>query len=796
MDKRKRIPTRNPNWMFIFQNGFSLCLFSYLIFVGGKGDKIADSFEVVQINIILFSCLIIGLLLYSLVVGKKFISPECIEYTQLFLGVTLFSVIFSDNFWQSLNEFYLWTLYYLLFLGVSNLIYLGWNKAHIFYNLLFIGGVINLFKIVQAGLWISKWNTFGNGLLESLLAYRGNSPNLSAAFANMILMISLALIFDKKRKLNILILFLIVSSIIVVILSSSRGGLIAMVVGMGVLLFTAVIKNRRINFGILKNNSRTIIGIISGFALVAAGVLYLIFMTSRPGLSARFDFWKIGFQAFKDNPLFGSGLYTMGNNLYDIRVTSSGSLHTHAHSIYFNLLGELGILGFSAFLLLIGSVVKKLSISFFGGSYLALGALGALGSFLAHGLFDTLYVEPHISMGLIIICSGGLPIRSQNFIKHNRISKSAPIWTSLIALSLGWILLFQRVPFQNAIINSNNYARDKAYEDFGTAIIRKPEFSLTYQQRAITASFLEMENIQQAQEYRKSAIRDFEKAIELDSTWATNYANLGVLYAADGNYKLALKTMERAQYLAPNSSLITLNLAIIAENANALELARNAYWEYLHKEDVLDAGPFWAETNLRQAIYSGWKFHKSLEYETEKTEKDYLDLMEQGKQNIGLHLRLAEYYWDHGRYQLALDELDIVEMGGKGSGVAFDLLWLKANIEIKKGNYEIGLEFAQTAIDGWRYQSIDGPGSYGNSLYGERLFRYPSINDDLVPQFEIAPIPQTWINRMVIVGRWYSEINATEEAINILLEVISIDSNNEEASVLLEELGANNNHDE
>ncbi|MEE9572816.1 MAG: hypothetical protein V3W20_07210, partial [Candidatus Neomarinimicrobiota bacterium] len=134
-------------------------------------------------------------------------------------------------------------------------------------------------------------------------------------------------------------------------------------------------------------------------------------------------------------------------------------------------------------------------------------------------------------------------------------------------------------------------------------------------------------------------------------------------------------------------------------------------------------------------------------------------------------------------------EIQLIEFMGLKNGINYlELLWIKANLEIQRGEYRRGLVYAQSALDGWRYQSIYGPGTFGESKYSGQLHRSPSIKDDLVPQFEIAPIPETWIDRMVIIGQWYSEINATEDAKRILLEIISIDSNNEEASSLLKNI--------
>ncbi len=55
----------------------------------------------------------------------------------------------------------------------------------------------------------------------------------------------------------------------------------------------------------------------------------------------------VAFRSFIDQPFFGSGLYTMGNKLLQYRSVPPSSIFVHAHNIYLNILGELGIVGLS-----------------------------------------------------------------------------------------------------------------------------------------------------------------------------------------------------------------------------------------------------------------------------------------------------------------------------------------------------------------------------------------------------------------------------------------------------------------
>jgi O-antigen ligase len=782
----------NFDWKYVIQNSFVLSILAYLIFVGGRGDQILISFLIARFNLVLFTVLFILWLYFCKISGKEIIETDLILYAQLFLGVTFISVLLSDYFWQSFNEFYLWGLYFIIFIGIQNLIYWGWKREQIFNSFLLVGGLVNFTKIILRGIWFSNWlNITDQGLLAAF-QYRGNSPNQSAAFANLVLMLSLARFVNKKneRKKPSLIL-LILCSVITVILTSSRGGILGMAAGIAIVIVNRVILEKDLITKIWKNKKRIILSGV-GFILVLL-FLGVISSGNRPGVDARYDLWMVAFQSFKDNPVFGSGLYTMGNQLLQIGSVPPSIIFVHAHNVFLNILGELGIVGFCVFILLLISFVKNAykSINCNNG-YIAAGALGAVGSFLAHGLVDTLYVVPHISISLIVIISlASAPVKKSEH-KRKSLLRSSSVWAAGFVLCVGWVLLLQRIPLDNAI---RHYDQNKeiAIGDFEKLEKLKPNWALLFQQRAITESFLAIEDKENQLEHIHIAIDYFEKSIEYDPLWATNYANLGVLYKAIGEYQRAFVMMQKASALAPDSALIALNSAIIAEKTNEYDLAKYYYCTYILMGDIEDSGPFWQETTLRTKIY--YDNQKSAfcdKYSKEDVESDSSEMIRQISS-----IKLAEHYYNHGEYQLALNKIRQMELMGLKSGVTYlELLWIKSKLEIQGGDYKKGLEYAKSALNGWRHQSIYGPGTYGGSKYSEQLHRSPSIKDDLIPQFEIAPIPQNWINRMVIVGKLYREINATEEAINILLEVISIDSNNEEASVLLEELGANGNHDE
>jgi len=776
------------DWKFVTQYSIIFSILAYLIFIGGRGGNVLDIFIVARANLILFTVLFICWLCFCIKSGNKTIETDYIIYALLFMGVTFASVLLSDYFWQSFNEFYIWGLYFLIFVGVQNLIFAGWKRERILNCFLIIGGIANLIWIISTGVWLSNWLKITNQGWLAIFNYRGIAPNQSAAFANLVLMMALArFINNRNDRKKATLIFVIISSVSIVLLTSSRGGMLGMASGVGIVIACKTILNQDLLTKNWKNNKQII---ISGVILILV-FLFIGEISSRfrLGLSSRYDFWMVAFQSFKEHPIFGTGLYTMGNQLLESKIFSPSILYVHAHNLFLNILGELGIVGFCLFILLITNIANKLYIKIGkGNDFIAVGALGALGSFLAHGLVDTLYVEPYLSMSLIIIISSAIaPVKkSEHILKP--LLHSGSVWLSGFVICIGWILFLQRIPLDKAILH---YEQDRksAVVDFEKLEKWKPKWSLLYQQRAIAESFLALEGGENQLGHITNAILYLEKAIDCDPSWATNYANLAVLYKTTGEYTLALEMMKQASELAPDSALIALNYAIIAEEIREFDLAKNYYWNYILLGGIEDSGPFWQETTLRAKIYyenrKSILRNKYIKWDDASNSGAILP----GVFNNEFHLQLAQKYIDRGEYQLALGEIKLIEFMGLKNGINYlELLWIKANLEIKKGEYKRGLVYAQSALDGWRYQSVYGPGTFGESKYSGQLHRSPSIKDDLVPQFEIAPIPETWIDRMVIIGQWYSEINATEDAKRILLETISIDSNNEEASSLLKSI--------
>ena len=210
----------------------------------------------------------------------------------------------------------------------------------------------------------------------------------------------------------------------VIILSGSRGGFVGL---LAAFLYCWLRTNKKIL-------TAFIIGILAVFAVLVAPSSYWNEVRSITEEGAetgtgeeRVYTWGIGWHMFLDNPIMGVG---QGNfpyvfQKYELEVTGSEDpFHgrsvagREAHSIYFTMLPELGIIGTSIFIGMIIIILKDLKMIKFRSFhhknkrsssvsnknyFLALALEGALVSYLVSGAFISILYYPNlwILMGFV-----------------------------------------------------------------------------------------------------------------------------------------------------------------------------------------------------------------------------------------------------------------------------------------------------------------------------------------------------------------------------------------------------------
>ena len=85
--------------------------------------------------------------------------------------------------------------------------------------------------------------------------------------------------------------------------------------------------------------------------------------TRDTSVQGRFEAWRTAWNIAVDHPFTGGGFRTMWNPLVWLRYfdpNMAGSRSTDAHSLYFEVLGEHGFLGFGLYILVLGSALVSL----------------------------------------------------------------------------------------------------------------------------------------------------------------------------------------------------------------------------------------------------------------------------------------------------------------------------------------------------------------------------------------------------------------------------------------------------
>lgn len=251
-----------------------------------------------------------------------------------------------------------------------------------------------------------------------------NDENDFCLAMNMIIPLSFFLAMSEAGKKRLYFISLTCLFLMVVVLTGSRGGF----VGLCVSMFYCWLKTNR------KAMTALIMGILAVMAILIAPPSYWDEVrsiteegTRRGTGEERVYTWNIAWHMFLDNPVMGVG---QGNFPYVFRKYEVEAGHGEegyhgrsvagraAHSIYFTMLPELGIIGTGLFIGMVFNMLKALKFIKSGASvsgvnrsspfsnrnyFLALGLEGGLVSFLVSGAFISVLYYPNfwVLMGFI-----------------------------------------------------------------------------------------------------------------------------------------------------------------------------------------------------------------------------------------------------------------------------------------------------------------------------------------------------------------------------------------------------------
>ncbi len=268
-----------------------------------------------------------------------------------------------------------------------------------------------------------------------------------AAFMEMIIGITLALIFGQATKKDKQILLTIAAVImgIAILLTGSRGGFLSLL-GVVAFIVTANLLGRtnkgensggkenkasfRRNFGLIAGGLALML-VLFGAVLLLGGDQSLVRVigmnVNQTDVSnGRTYFWQVALKIFLAHPIFGAGLDSFGTafTAYD---TWSGYFRVEqAHNDYLQILADAGILGFACIAAFIFLLFKQ-SLQIIGAASdnfrrsAAIGALAGCFGILIHSFFDfPLRTTANALFFLLLV------VIATNLIHYPRIYRKAP----------------------------------------------------------------------------------------------------------------------------------------------------------------------------------------------------------------------------------------------------------------------------------------------------------------------------------------------------------------------------------
>jgi len=327
-------------------------VFLIWIFISFKPQWTIPGFKFIAPLETLFQLVVIFILLFA---ERKRLNNPTVRYYVLFFAVMVVSSIFARN--NGLSRETIRAMFF-LYASCTATIAFADNEKKIFL----------LFKVFVLGnLVIAVLGIIGGGLAKNVALFA--DQNEYALLMNILFPITVFLAVGEGRQIH-KIFYLSMSAVFLagVVISHSRGGFVGLSAVL-IFMWLKLFKNK-LKSGVI------ILCVILGLAIIAPASYWEEMSTLQQGThestaASRIYFWQIAIRQFIDHPLIGVGVNNYGvwlpdyahrdDKLSDGRPVS-GMTRAYgrvAHSMYFTILAELGILGSAFFAFLVYHFFKN-----------------------------------------------------------------------------------------------------------------------------------------------------------------------------------------------------------------------------------------------------------------------------------------------------------------------------------------------------------------------------------------------------------------------------------------------------
>jgi len=545
-----------------------------------------------------------------------------------------FLIVFVLNFFTSIyfrttfEEFMLWMSGFLLLFFVLNSINSPLDIDILSYGFIFLGLVFSTIPFLsKLGIYIFKDsiinerfassfqypNTFSAflfiPLFLSFYKYEEEKRPLFSIFSSFFAIVlfltksraSLAILFflilisavfikkDKFRLLTDEVLLLIIIPLFHIFLISKLGLILSLIISLAISYMYAKLSTK---IKVLSSPYPLLALIILSISLLKFSspdflmrILSLFKISTykgTSGLSGRNALMLTALRIFKSHPIFGSGPGTYQFVYFKYRPTMIFS--KFPHSSPFQILSEMGIVGFTLYVLFLWFILKKIfsllksnNLLFFGFSFAFLGVL--LHTFIDFDLsIPAMFYVFFTFLGILF--SLDLNRKEMKFIEIKKFLPYAS--TLLIVLVIINVFLIFGASFSNkgkSFLNKRQY--EYAQKNLEQSTLLDPLNSDYHHNLGKTLEFIAVQN--KDMNYLKIANKELKKAIELNPYFFLYHASIGESYLYLNEKEKGIEEFKKAVELNPLDGRNYVNLSMAYEKFDMLEEATNILENALSK---------------------------------------------------------------------------------------------------------------------------------------------------------------------------------------------------------------------
>lgn len=328
-------------------------------------------------------------------------------------------------------------------------------------------------------------------------------------------------------------------------------------------------------------------------ALIVAAIVFFVGTFSIGGRTTdlRTGIWQPAAELFRESPLVGHGLNSFGRELPRFWSAPPQKVHNHAHNIFLQIGAELGILGLLALaatiVLSVHAMIRRWHESNRAEQVERAGAFAASIAFGLHHLTDMTTMNPAIAViGVVVLVHALAPdVQRPLPLVSPRIRASL---LSALALTLVFSAIWANVQFDRYAVVIAYAIKTDDYRGAATQLevvaSQNPYLVSTYKELGFLYGMAANEGDLEA---AQRGIVAFERFVAAEPYIASEWMNLGALYWQVGDHDRALRAMDRAVSLAPQSTALADVRATYQANNARLALPSTASNESLLEADFI-----------------------------------------------------------------------------------------------------------------------------------------------------------------------------------------------------------------